>query len=188
MIVLLDNHDSFVYNLARYVRLACCDAHEIRVIRSDEISVDALLSLKPSAVLLSPGPKKPQSAGVCIDAVQQLNAPILGVCLGHQAISEAFGGKTTQSIEPAHGKAKEITHDKSPLFKGVPSPFMAGAYHSLISSAPAPLIPCAWSDCGEIMALRHKDKPIYGVQFHPESLLTPDGLRIIENFINIVAL
>lgn len=183
MIVLLDNYDSFVHNLARYVCLSDEKPANVRVIRSDAITIQELKSINPRAIIMSPGPGKPDSAGVCINAAQQLNAPILGVCLGHQAIAQAYGGEITKSADPMHGKSSQITHDKSALFKGIPSPFMAGRYHSLIAKTPSPLIDCAWSEKKESMAFYHPHKPIWGVQFHPESLLTPDGLKIIQNFL-----
>lgn len=184
MIVLIDNYDSFTYNL--YQMLLEFDS-DIRIFRNDKITVDEIKALKPDGVVLSPGPKTPFDAGICIELIQKLSSeiPILGVCLGHQAMAEAFGGKVVGSGEIFHGKADYIFHDRSSLFHGVLLPFAAGRYHSLIvekTSFPKDLVILAETPSGVIMAMKHKDYPCYGVQFHPESILTPEGRQIIKNF------
>lgn len=187
MILIIDNYDSFVYTLARYSRKAIDDTEEIKVIRNDKITVKEIKHLKPKAIIISPGPCAPKQAGICIDLIKELGStiPILGVCLGHQAIAEAYGGKTVRAPAPVHGKASTITHNRTaPLFHTLPEKFKAGRYHSLmadIKNAPD-LIANAHSD-GIIMAMHHKTHPVFGIQFHPESTLTPNGYEIIENFL-----
>lgn len=188
MILVIDNYDSFVNNLARYVREA---GGETVVIRNDAASVEDCLAMKPSGVVISPGPKTPAEAGVSMALLAALDAatPMLGVCLGHQCLVEAFGGLTRRAQSPLHGEASEVRHDGSGVFAGVPSPMMAGRYHSLISVPAsqelcAPLRETAWSADGELMGVAHESRPWFGVQFHPESLLTPHGRRIIENFLS----
>jgi len=186
MILVIDNYDSFVHNLARYAREA---GAQTLVVRNDEISADAILQISPSAVMISPGPKTPAEAGISLDVIRGLShsIPLLGVCLGHQCLVEAFGGKTVRAAEPLHGEASLIRHDGRGIFAGIGSPTPAGRYHSLIAEPPpeGPLTPCAWSERGELMAVRHESAPWHGVQFHPESLLTPSGRRMIENFVGI---
>ena len=185
MILIIDNYDSFVNNLARYVREA---GHETTLLRNDAVDVDACLALKPDGVIISPGPKTPAQSGVSIDLMRRLDAqtPLFGVCLGHQGLVEVFGGETRRAAFPLHGEASEVRHDGSDLFKGVPSPMLAGRYHSLIAAPKAggPLRETAWSGDGELMGVAHEDRPWFGVQFHPESLLTPHGRRIIGNFLS----
>ena len=187
MILVIDNYDSFVHNLARYLRLAGATT---RTIRNDAMDVDAILALSPDAVVLSPGPKSPRDAGVCLSLLARLpgQTPLLGVCLGHQCLAEAFGGETARAREPMHGAASAIEHDGADLFEGVPNPCRVGRYHSLISRLPerGRLHACAWSAQGEIMALRHEERPWFGVQFHPESVLTEAGSRIVRNFVERV--
>jgi len=189
MILLIDNYDSFVHNLARYVGEL---GQERCVYRNDELSVADALALDPSAIILSPGPGHPTEAGLCIDLVKNLpaNMPLLGVCLGHQAIGEAFGGATRQTGKPVHGKASAIRHDGTGLFKGLPNPFSAARYHSLITElAPnGDLIATAWSQDDTLMAIAHRHRPIYGVQFHPESILTPGGHGLLANFLSLAGL
>lgn len=184
MILVIDNYDSFVHNLARYVRAAGATTE---VVRNDAASVSALLALQPSAVILSPGPHSPKQAGVSLDLLAALPAttPLLGVCLGHQCLVEAFGGRTVRAARALHGEASSIRHDGAGLFSGLASPFSAGRYHSLISVLPksCDLVANAWSEEGEIMAVRHRARDWYGVQFHPESLLTPAGKEIIAAFL-----
>lgn len=184
MILMIDNYDSFVHNLARYFREA---GTETLVLRNDAESVDDLLARRPCAVVLSPGPHAPKEAGVCLDLIAALPAetPLLGVCLGHQCLVEAFGGRTRRARAPLHGEASPIEHDGLGLFEGLASPFDAGRYHSLVSTPAAggPLIVNARSVEGEVMAVRHEARPWHGVQFHPESLLTPTGRDIIRNFL-----
>lgn len=185
MIVLIDNYDSFSYNL--YQLIGSFDP-DTRVIRNDKISVDELAALKPEAITFSPGPGKPADAGICIKAIQQLSGsiPLLGVCLGHQALHEAFGGSIVPARHLMHGKSSLVNIDTtSPLFEGLSSPLKVARYHSL-EADPQTLPEClqviATVD-EEVMAIAHKTHPSFGVQFHPESILTPQGACIIENFI-----
>ena len=185
MILLIDNYDSFVYNLARYVR----ELGETPVVRRhDVISVDEILRLAPSRIIISPGPCTPKEAGVSNDVVRRLGAqiPILGVCLGHQCIGEAYGGEIVRAGRPMHGKLSRIHHTGTGLFSGLPSPFAATRYHSLViapASVPPSLLVTATSEDGEIMAVQHRDHPVYGVQFHPESVLTEYGYRLLDHFL-----
>lgn len=186
MIVLIDNYDSFVFNVARYLEEL---GRETLVVRNDAIDPAALRELAPEALVLSPGPCAPLQAGISLAAIDVLSGhvPILGICLGHQCIGQFFGGRVDRAIEPMHGRASEITHDGSILFKDMRLPFHGGRYHSLIVNLPAaydgPLRPTAWAPSGEIMALTHETHPTYGVQFHPESVLTEDGHRLLGNFL-----
>ena len=187
MILVIDNFDSFVHNLARYIGEL---GFERRTIRTDEISVEEALVLKPSAILLSPGPCGPGEAGISVDLVKAAAAhhiPLLGVCLGHQAIAAAFGGRIPRAPHPMHGKASAIYHQGTDLFTGIPSPFMAGRYHSLIAELPqgGPLRATAHTEDGVLMALAHETLPIFGVQFHPESVLTAHGHQLLGNFLSI---
>ncbi|GJL90987.1 anthranilate synthase component II [Hyphococcus sp.] len=186
MILVIDNYDSFVNNLARYVREA---GRETIVLRNDAATVAECLEMKPEGVIISPGPKSPADAGISLDLLRALDActPLLGVCLGHQCLVEVFGGVTCRAGHPLHGEASEIWHDGSGIFTGVPSPMMAARYHSLISvpAATGPMSCTAWSLDGELMAVTHKERPWFGVQFHPESLLTPHGRKLIENFLTL---
>jgi anthranilate synthase component 2/para-aminobenzoate synthetase component 2 len=184
MIVIIDNYDSFVHNLARYFRE---EGAETAVFRNDAISVRECLALKAQGVVISPGPKRPADAGISLALIGALSArtPFLGVCLGHQCLVEAFGGHTERALRPCHGEARPIRHMAAGLFEGTPTPTPAGRYHSLIAKiAPgAPLIETAWSEEGELMAVAHKTRPWFGVQFHPESLLTTHGRAMIRNFL-----
>lgn len=184
MILLLDNYDSFVHNLARYFRLAGC---ETVIVRSDEGDAEHWIAMKPTGIVISPGPKRPEDAGCSIDLIRSVPAtiPLLGVCLGHQAIGVAFGGMVTQ-CEPMHGMAGEMVHDAAGLFERCPSPMMVGRYHSLAIDAgtlPAELMVTAWGEGGMIMAVEHRERPIFGVQFHPESVLTEFGQQMVDNFV-----
>lgn len=185
MILIIDNYDSFVYNLARYVREG---GAETKVVRNDEITVRECLGLEPDGILISPGPKRPADAGVSLALIGAMppDTPLLGVCLGHQCLVEAFGGKTVRAAHPLHGEAREVSHNGQGLFEGIASPMLAGRYHSLIAKLPAegPLNEVAWSDEGEVMAVSHQKNPWFGIQFHPESLLTSDGMVIIRNFLS----
>lgn len=184
MILVLDNYDSFVHNLARCVRLA---GFETEVVRSDAIDAAGVTSLRPEALVLSPGPGVPASAGCCVELVRHFidELPILGVCLGHQAIIEAFGGRVVRAPEPMHGRSSTIRHDGVGLFAEAPSPLTVCRYHSLVGEVetlPECLRVTAWTDDGVIMAVEHHTRPVYGVQFHPEAILTEAGQLLINNF------
>lgn len=186
MILLIDNYDSFSYNL--YQLVGALDP-DIRVVRNDQLSVADIRTLAPRRLILSPGPGRPADAGVCEDAVRELagELPILGVCLGHQAICEAFGGVVTYAKELMHGKPSQVKLDRScPLFRDLPETITAARYHSL-AAAEDTLLAClrvtARSDDGEVMAVAHRDYPVYGLQFHPESILTPMGNQILKHFL-----
>ncbi|MEM7741803.1 MAG: aminodeoxychorismate/anthranilate synthase component II [Pseudomonadota bacterium] len=184
MILILDNYDSFVETLARYVREA---GYATQVVRNDALSTEDIVAVHPAGIVLSPGPYTPSQAGVCRSVPRALpNTPVLGVCLGHLAIAEAYGGSTIPADTPIHGQTSAVRHDGSPLFDGVPSPFRAGRYHALIADiATTKLVACAWSEGGELMAFRHLINPHIGVQFHPESLLTEGGRSIMGNFLSM---
>ena len=188
MIALIDNYDSFSYNLYQLIGTLCPD---IRVMRNDEITVEQLRDLQPSHIILSPGPGYPRNAGICIEAVQKLGGEIkmLGVCLGHQAICEAYGATITHAKELMHGRQSQIEVKVScPLFQGMMPWIPAGRYHSLAairSTLPDVLRVVAETNDGEVMAVQHTSLPVFGLQFHPESILTPDGAQILSNFINL---
>jgi anthranilate synthase/aminodeoxychorismate synthase-like glutamine amidotransferase len=183
MILVIDNYDSFVYNLARHMALT---GWKYEVVRNDALSLADIEDMKPEAIVLSPGPCTPQEAGISVETVKTFGAqiPILGVCLGHQCIGEAYGAKTMRGAKPVHGKASDIFHEGTDLFEGLPSPMQGGRYHSLViePGAQSPLRVTARTSAGEIMAVRHNAFPVYGVQFHPESVLTQHGLALIKNF------
>lgn len=188
MILMIDNYDSFTYNL---VQIAGTIQPDIRVIYNDQMSVDEIEALKPSHIILSPGPGRPKDAGVCEEAVRRFagKVPVLGICLGHQAICEAFGAEITYAKALMHGK-KSMVHiaNGNPVFRGLPPLLEAGRYHSLAAerkSLPDELLVIAETDDGEVMGVKHRDYNIFGLQFHPESILTPDGGRIIENFLKV---
>ncbi|PCJ69749.1 MAG: aminodeoxychorismate/anthranilate synthase component II [Rhodobiaceae bacterium] len=191
MILLIDNYDSFVHNLARYLGELDC---ERRVVRNDSTSAEALCDEKPDAIILSPGPCTPADAGISIDIVHlaaEKHIPLLGVCLGHQCIAEAFGGTTVRAKAPRHGKTSLIAHEGHGLFATLPNPFAAARYHSLISElgVASPLIPIATAtDDAHLMAFSHQSLPIFGVQFHPESILTPHGHQVLANFLTLAGL
>jgi anthranilate synthase/aminodeoxychorismate synthase-like glutamine amidotransferase len=185
MILVIDNYDSFVHNLARYLRELGRDTH---VVRNDSIDVEEIAALKPTHIVISPGPCTPNEAGVSVAAVRELGPaiPLLGVCLGHQCIGQAFGGMVVRARRPMHGKTSRIRHDGSGLFAGLPDPLEVTRYHSLVVSElglPEELAATAWSAEGEIMALRHRRHPIAGVQFHPEAVLTEHGHDLLRNFL-----
>ena len=188
MIVLIDNYDSFTYNLVQYIGAVEPD---IRVIRNDACTPEEIEAMKPDAIVISPGPGKPSEAGICIEAIRYFKdkIPILGVCLGHQAICEAFGGTVSYAKELMHGKSSVAQIRKeSPLFKNLGTEMQVARYHSLAAirdTLPEELKVTAVTDDGEIMAVEHIDYPVYGLQFHPESVLTPKGMTLIENFLNI---
>lgn len=189
MILLIDNYDSFSYNLFQLVGSL---NPEIRVIRNDSVSIKAVREMKPEAIIISPGPGRPEDAGICIDVVKELGSriPILGVCLGHQAICRAYGGSVSYAKELMHGKQSYAKLDKSsPIFQGLPDNVPVARYHSLAlleETLPECLIVTARTTDGEIMAVQHKTYSVYGLQFHPESILTPDGKTILMNFLNQV--
>jgi anthranilate synthase/aminodeoxychorismate synthase-like glutamine amidotransferase len=190
MILLIDNYDSFVYNLDRYLQQL---GHATLVVRSDAISVEGIRRLKPDAIVISPGPKSPDEAGCSMEVVRLLSAdtPILGVCLGHQAIGQAFGGRIVRADQPMHGKSCWIRHTGSRILEGLPNPLEVGRYHSLViepQSLPSELIATAWSEEGHIMVVEHASLKVYGVQFHPESILTPNGYEILSRFLKLAGL
>jgi anthranilate synthase/aminodeoxychorismate synthase-like glutamine amidotransferase len=184
MVLMIDNYDSFTYNLVQY--LAELGA-EVRVVRNDEISVADVEALAPRAIVISPGPSAPERAGISLEVIHRLGGrvPILGVCLGHQAIGQAYGGKVVRAKRVMHGKVSSVRHDGEGVFRGLPAEFSATRYHSL-AVARESLPPClkitAESEDGEIMGLRHRDCAVEGVQFHPEALLTEHGHRMLQNF------
>jgi anthranilate synthase/aminodeoxychorismate synthase-like glutamine amidotransferase len=187
MILLLDNHDSFTWNLVQALQAL---GAEVDVRRNDALSVDAMLALRPAAVVLSPGPGRPAEAGVQPELLRRLpdDLPLLGVCLGHQGLVESCGGELERDPAPVHGRSSLVEHDGSALFRGLPSPFPAARYHSLRARAdrmPRALRVTAWTRDGLVMAVEHARLPRYGVQFHPESILSPDGPRILERFLAI---
>jgi anthranilate synthase/aminodeoxychorismate synthase-like glutamine amidotransferase len=189
MILVIDNYDSFVHNLARYLRVLGC---ETEVVRNDAIDVAAVAQRRPSHIVLSPGPCTPNEAGVSVDLIRKLGAsiPTLGVCLGHQCIGQAFGGRVVRALRPMHGRASLVRHVGEGVFTGLPNPLRATRYHSLVvspESFPEELVATAYSEEGEIMALRHRTFPVVGVQFHPEAVLTEHGYDLLRNFLESVS-
>lgn len=190
MLVLIDNYDSFSYNLYQLLGTITPDIH---VVRNDACSVDDLIALEPQGIVISPGPGRPENAGICLDVISRLAGviPILGVCLGHQAICHALGAHITYAKTLTHGKATPITHTAaSTLFHGLPNPMAVGRYHSLAVDAitlPESLVVTARSDDGEVMAVEDAGRNLYGVQFHPESILTPFGMDILKNFVERIS-
>lgn len=187
MLLMIDNYDSFVYNLVQYFRML---GQEVLVRRNDRISPEEIAALAPAYLVLSPGPCAPDQAGICLEAIRRFagRIPILGVCLGHQAIGQAFGGRVVRAQRPMHGKTSPVWHDGRGVFAGLPSPLPAGRYHSLLvdrAGLPDCLEITASTARGEIMGLRHKHWPVEGVQFHPESVLTPDGRQLLANFLQL---
>lgn len=188
MIMLIDNYDSFTYNIVQMMR---GQGAEIAVHRNDEITVDAVAEAAPAGVVISPGPCTPTEAGISVALIQRLSGtlPILGVCLGHQCVGAAFGGTVSHAKRIMHGKTSLVHYADSSLYRRMKNPFPAGRYHSLSvmrESLPDTLVVDAWTDDGEIMGMHHKEHPTYGVQFHPESVLTPGGKRLLRNFQAIV--
>ena len=184
MILLIDNYDSFTYNLVQYIRNI---GEELVVFRNDQITLEQISEIHPDYILLSPGPGNPSTAGICLRVVERFyqEIPIFGVCLGQQIIAEAFGGIVKKAKQPMHGKTSMITHDKRSVFDGLPSPLKVTRYHSLVvdeATLPSCLVVTARTKDGEIMALRHSDYPVEGVQFHPESIMTENGLQMMRNF------
>ncbi len=188
MLLLIDNYDSFTYNLVHYLGELGAD---VRVERNDSLNVQEAMALNPEAILLSPGPCDPAQAGICLaltQAAAETKTPLMGVCLGHQTIGEAFGGKVVRAGEIVHGKMGTMHHDATGVFTGLPSPFEATRYHSLIverESLPDCLEVNAWLEGGMIMGLRHKELPIHGVQFHPESIASEHGHKLLQNFLDL---
>jgi anthranilate synthase/aminodeoxychorismate synthase-like glutamine amidotransferase len=184
MLILIDNYDSFTYNLVQYLGEL---GAQVRVFRNDEIAAKSLLALNPTHVVISPGPGEPQEAGISKEVVGIFGEtiPLLGVCLGQQCIAEVYGGQVVQAVNLMHGKTSRVYHYGDSLYTGVPNPFVATRYHSLIVNEPLPteLEITAYTYEGEIMGLRHRKYPLHGVQFHPESILTPDGKQILSNFL-----
>jgi len=185
MILMIDNYDSFTYNLVQYLGEL---GAEVAVYRNDRITVDEIAELNPAGIVLSPGPCTPAEAGISVDTVTAYagRIPLLGVCLGHQSIAVAYGGKVVRAPQVMHGKTSEILHDGSGVFAGLPNPFEATRYHSLIverASLPAELAVTAWTEDGTVMGLRHRELDVEGVQFHPESILTGSGKDLLANFL-----
>jgi anthranilate synthase component II len=187
MILLIDNYDSFTFNLYHFLGEV---GAQCEVWRNDKLTVDQALGMQPEAIVLSPGPCTPTEAGICLDLIISAagRVPLLGVCLGHQAIGQAFGGRVIRAPQPVHGKVSAISHQGTDILHGLPSPFSATRYHSLIverATLPETLLPTAETDNGLIMAMRHRTLPIYGVQFHPESIASQHGHEILANFLAI---
>jgi anthranilate synthase/aminodeoxychorismate synthase-like glutamine amidotransferase len=190
MLLVIDNYDSFTYNLVQYLGELGAD---VVVRRNDAVTVEEIGALAPSAIVISPGPCTPREAGVSVETIRRWGSriPILGVCLGHQAIGEAYGGDVVRADRVMHGKTSEICHDGTGLFAGLPSPMQVMRYHSLIvgrASLPESLeiIAVAKDDPSEVHAVKHREHPVYGVQFHPESVMTPQGMALLENFLELV--
>ncbi len=185
MIVVIDNYDSFTYNLVQYLGEL---GAQVRVFRNDQVTPDELRALAPSHIVISPGPGNPTEGGISNEVIRKFygTTPILGVCLGHQCIGHVFGGVVTNAPRLMHGKTSRIFHNGSGLYEGLPNPFEAGRYHSLIVQEPLPaeLQVTAFTDIGEVMGLQHKQYPLFGVQFHPESVLTPHGKQLLKNFLD----
>jgi anthranilate synthase component 2 len=189
MLLMIDNYDSFTYNLVQYLREL---GEEVVVYRNDKISLAEIEELKPERLVISPGPCTPNEAGISVEAIKHFagKLPILGVCLGHQSIAQAYGGKIVRAERLMHGKTSPVFHDDRELFAGLPDPFDATRYHSLIverSSLPDCLEITAWTVEGEIMGMRHKELPVWGMQFHPESILTVDGMDMLKNFLDMTS-
>ncbi len=190
MLILIDNYDSFTYNLVHYFEEI---SQSVKVFRNDEISIEKIFKLKPKYLVISPGPSSPKNSGICLELIKKNSelkkpTPMLGVCLGHQAIAEAFGGIVIQSGKPVHGKVSKIYHENTKLFKSISNPFNATRYHSLIvkkSSVPKSFKITASIEDGTVMAIEHNTLPIFGVQFHPESIATDSGHQLLKNFINL---
>ena len=190
MLLVIDNYDSFTFNLVHYAQELGAETH---VVRNDEISVGQALSMNAKAVLLSPGPCTPNEAGICLDLIEKApdDLPMLGICLGMQAMGQAFGGKVIQAKEIMHGKTSPVHHDQTGLFENLDSPFEATRYHSLAverETMPDELLINGWTEDGEIMGLRHEDRPVHGLQFHPESIASENGHALIANFLKLAGL
>ncbi|MCB9709155.1 MAG: aminodeoxychorismate/anthranilate synthase component II [Myxococcales bacterium] len=189
MVLVIDNYDSFTYNLVQYLLEL---GQVVRVVRNDELTVEELGALAPTSVLISPGPGTPEKAGISLEAIKyfEKRVPVFGVCLGHQALAHQFGAKVIRAERLMHGRTSSIRHDGRGVFSGVPSPFTATRYHSLIverSSIPPDLEVTAWTEDDEVMGIRHRERPLHGVQFHPESFLSEHGHKILGNFLALHA-
>ncbi len=189
MLLMIDNYDSFTYNIVQYFGQL---GEDVRVFRNDRITLDEIDALRPKRLVISPGPCSPEEAGVSVSAIRRFagKIPVLGVCLGHQAIGAAYGGSIVRSISLMHGKTSPIHHTGEDLFEGLPEPFVATRYHSLVlerDTLPECLEVTAWVENNEIMGIRHRELPVWGVQFHPESILTEGGMDILANFLKMSA-
>jgi len=187
MLLMIDNYDSFTFNIVQYLAQL---GEEVKVVRNDELGVADIATLRPDRIVVSPGPCSPEEAGISVAAIQAYagKIPLLGVCLGHQSIGAAFGGTVVRSVSLMHGKTSPIHHDGKELFAGLPNPFNATRYHSLVverSTLPACLEVTAWVENGEVMGMRHRELPVWGVQFHPESILTEGGMQLLDNFLQL---
>jgi anthranilate synthase component 2 len=187
MILIIDNYDSFTYNLYQYIATLC---DSVKVVRNDKISISEIEECQPTGIILSPGPGRPENAGICVELIRYFSnsIPILGVCLGHQAIAVAFGGDVVSADEIVHGKSSLIYHNRSSLYQDIPLPFAAGRYHSLLVDRirlPNILNIDSENSDGLIMGIRHQYNPTFGVQFHPESILTPEGIGLLKNFLTL---
>lgn len=187
MLLMIDNYDSFTFNIVQYLAQL---GEEVHVVRNDELGVTDIATLRPDRIVVSPGPCSPEEAGISVAAIREYagKIPLLGVCLGHQSIGAAFGGTVVRSVSLMHGKTSPIHHDGQELFAGLPNPFNATRYHSLVverSTLPDCLEVTAWVESGEIMGMRHRDLPVWGVQFHPESILTEGGMQLLDNFLKL---
>lgn len=187
MLLVIDNYDSFTYNLVQYLGELGANP---RVWRNDAITIAMVRRLRPKRIVISPGPKTPKEAGISCDVIRTFSGkvPILGVCLGHQSIGHVFGGKVVRAANIMHGKTSKIYHAKDPIFKNIPNPFVATRYHSLLvekKSLPETLRITAWTRAQEIMGLRHRSHPTWGVQFHPESIMTASGMQLLKNFLSL---
>jgi len=187
MLLMIDNYDSFTFNIVQYLAQL---GEEVHVVRNDELGVTDIATLRPDRIVVSPGPCSPEEAGISVAAIREYagKIPLLGVCLGHQSIGAAFGGTVVRSVSLMHGKTSPIHHDGQELFAGLPNPFNATRYHSLVverSTLPDCLEVTAWVENGEIMGMRHRELPVWGVQFHPESILTEGGMQLLDNFLQL---
>lgn len=187
MLLMIDNYDSFTFNIVQYLAQL---GEVVKVVRNDELGVADIAALRPDRIVVSPGPCSPEEAGISVAAIREYagKIPLLGVCLGHQSIGAAFGGRVVRSVSLMHGKTSPIHHDGKGLFVGLPNPFNATRYHSLVverSTLPDCLEVTAWVENGEIMGMRHRELPVWGVQFHPESILTEGGMQLLNNFLSL---
>ena len=191
MIAVIDNYDSFTFNLVQYLR-ELAGAEEVWVVRNDRVSATEILARKPQAIVISPGPGVPEAAGISVELIRRAaQTPIFGVCLGHQALAVAYGGRVVRAPEPRHGKVSEVHHSRTGVFAGLPDPLMATRYHSLVAeraTLPSTLEVSAWTSDGLVMGLTHRVSPHHGVQFHPESYLTPGGKAMLANFLRLAGL